>query len=120
MYDLILYNNTTKDSVLYSGLTDKSENNLYYDFSGLDLDLPLGEYTYFVLFNEREDVQYMFKDVPLNSILHTEDGDVLLRDLEPETGLLRITGCGCETNPLTKDTFYVDKNVSYQYYKRKG
>ena len=89
-YDLLLQNNGSKEFFVFSGLTDISDNHLYYRFD-LDLsDCKDGEYTYVVQANNRDDVVYDLNIPLLMTILHTEDGDVLLRDLQPATGLLRI------------------------------
>lgn len=88
-YDLILQNNASKEFFIYSGLTDNSYNRLFYQFD-VELDVPDGEYTYVVQFNTRDDVEYDLNIPLLDSILHTGEGDVLLRDLQPSTGLLQI------------------------------
>ena len=88
-YDLLLENNASKEFFIYSGLTDISDNHLYYRFD-TELDVPDGEYTYVVLINNRDDVEYDLNIPILNTILHTGEGDVLLRDLQPSTGLLQI------------------------------
>lgn len=89
-YDLILQDNGSKQFFVFSGLTDLSENHLYYEFN-IDLSsLNSAEYTYAVYLNTRDDVEIEYKHPLLSSILHTEDGDVVLRDLQPVTGLLRV------------------------------
>lgn len=88
-YDLLLQNNASKEFFRFSGLTDSSTNHLYYEFE-LEWDVPDGEYTYAVYLNTRDDVEIEYKHPLLSSILHTEDGDVVLRDLQPVTGLLRV------------------------------
>lgn len=88
-YDVILQNNATKETILYTGLEDSSENHLYHIFD-LNLDLPEGEYTYAALLNMRDDVSYAFKVPLIDSLVHTEDGDTILKYLQPLTGLIRI------------------------------
>lgn len=88
-YDLLLQNNASKEFFRFSGLTDSSTNYLFYEFE-LEWDVPDGEYTYAVYLNTRDDVEIEYKHPLLSSILHTEDGDVVLRDLQPVTGLLRV------------------------------
>lgn len=89
-YDLLLQNNASKEFFIYSGLTDTGDNHLYYKFN-IDLSsLKSAEYTYVVLINNRDDVEYDFNTPILDTILHTGEGDVLLRDLQPSTGLLQI------------------------------
>ena len=116
MYNLLLFNNSTKQTKAYFSLVNNG-NNLYYDFN-VDLDdLDCGEYTYFVIRNDRNDVTYEFKNSPLETLVHTSEGDVLLKDLTPETGLLKVVSEGeTETDKPT----YRDTNVEFTYYKRKG
>lgn len=89
-FDLLLQNNASKEFFVYSGLTDTSENHLYYKFN-IDLSsLKSAEYTYAVLTNNRDDVEYDLNIPLLMTVIHTGEGDVLLRDLQPDTGLLQI------------------------------
>ena len=88
-YDLLLQNNASKQHFVYSGLTDISTSHLFFQFEE-ELDVPDGEYTYAVVMNYRTDVEYELKTPLLSTILHTEDGDVKLADLQPSTGLLQI------------------------------
>lgn len=117
MFDLIIQNNSTKKEYLYSGLNNQSNNSLYYDFSGLDLgDIPSGEYTYCLIYNERDDVEYEFKDILLDTLVKTGDGNVLLRDLEPEIGLLRIAMSN-QSIEASKPV-YRENNTEFYYRKR--
>lgn len=88
-YDLLLQNNGSKEFFTYTGLEDLSENHLFYRFD-VELDVPDGEYTYVVLKNSRDDVEYDLNIPLLMTMIHTEDGDVLLRDLQPTTGIVKI------------------------------
>lgn len=89
-YDLLLQNNASKEFFYFVGLEDNSYNHLYYRFN-VDLSgCKDGEYTYAVLRNDRTDVVYELKTPLLSTILHTGDGNIVLRDLQPGTGLLRI------------------------------
>lgn len=89
-YCLILENNSSKEFHVFSGLNDNSENHLYHKFF-VDLSgCTEGEHTYALFRNERDDVVYEFKTPLLDTILHTGDGDVVLSDLNPSTGLMRI------------------------------
>ena len=88
-YDLLIQNSASRATYVFSGLTDLSENHIFYHFE-LDLGVPEGEYTYVVLRNDRDDATYDFRIPILDTIIHTEDGDVVLGDLQPATGLLRV------------------------------
>lgn len=89
-YDLIIQNNASKQTFLFSGLTDTSETHLYHKFEDLDLDVPDGEYTYYVLRNERDDVEYDFKTPLGDTIVRADGQEVILKSLQPSTGLLRV------------------------------
>lgn len=109
-YDLILQNSVTNAVYLYSGLTDTSTTHLYHEFE-VEIDAPAGEYTYIVLKNTRDDVEYEFKTPIADSIVRADDQEVILRDLQPSTGLMRI---GNEIKVVnTYD--YNDKNTIYYY-----
>lgn len=101
--DLILQNNASKEFFIYSGLTNISTNPLYTEFD-IELDVPEGEYTYATTINNRTDVSYELKTPLLKSILHTEDGDALLADLHPQTGLLQIGEYGKPINIYEEET----------------
>lgn len=88
-YDVIIQNNGSKETFLLSGLTDTSENHLYHRFEA-EISAPEGEYTYAVLQNSRDDVNYAFKVPLLDTIVYADGQQVVLRYLQPATGLLRV------------------------------
>ena len=112
MWDIILQNNSTNQTYLYSGLTNVSLNHLYLEFSDIDLDLPSGEYTIVAIENSRTDVVYEFRTPVLDSIMHTEDGDIKLEDLHPRINLMRI-------GDIIKEAEYdsKDNNKTFIYYE---
>ena len=89
-YDLLLLGNASREFFLFSGLLDSSETHLYHRFTDLDLDVPDGEYTYCLLRNERDDVVYDFKTPLGDTIIHADDQEIVLKDLQTPTGLLRV------------------------------
>ena len=89
IYDIIILNNASKETFLYQGVEDVSDSYLYHEFD-IELDVPEGEYTYVVLKNTRDDVEYDFKTPILDSLVLVDDEKYLLRDFQPGTGLLRI------------------------------
>lgn len=113
-FDLIFWNNSTKIAYLFPKKVDLG-NDAYYNFRYLDFsDMPSGEYTYAIVRNEREDVEYVESEIPANTLIKTEDGEVHLRDLAYETGIMKLKGENAETQPS-----YRDKKVEFHYYKRK-
>lgn len=101
-YDVVLQNNASKEFFLLSGLEDVSLNHLYAEFDEVDIDAPEGEYTY-AMIGAVEDAEWELKTPLLSSILHYNDKDVVLKDLHPAIGLLRI---GHITQENTYDTAY--------------
>lgn len=101
-YDVILQNNASKEFFLLTELEDKSNNHLYAEFDQVDIDAPEGEYTY-VMLGHVEGADFELKTPVLSTILHYETKDVVLKDLHPAIGLLRI---GHITPENTYDTAY--------------
>lgn len=118
-YDLIIQNNASRATYVFSGLTDLSDNDLFYQFE-LEMEADEGEYTYALLRNDRNDVTYDFRIPILDTIIHTEEGDVVLRDLQPPTGLLRM-GDTIEEANIYDNTAYsghiTDENNTIFYYE---
>lgn len=110
-YDLILLNSASREFFLFSGLTDTSETHLYHKFEDLNLDVPDGEYTYCLLRNERDDVVYDFKTPLGDTIIHADDQEIVLKDLQAPTGLLRV---GSEIKPT--NTYDNNKEKTIFYY----
>lgn len=110
-FDLILLNSASREFFLFSGLLDSSETHLYHKFEDLDLgDLKDGEYTFCLLRNERDDVTYDFKVPILDTTVKTDDGDILLKYLQPSTGLLRIG------EVKTNNIYNNDAKKNFYYY----
>lgn len=109
-YDIILENNGSREFFILQGLENVSTTDLYLQFDEVELPvgMPDGEYTYAVFSNNRDDVVYTPKTPILDTLIHTDDGDITLRDINPFTGLLRV-GDVQETN------IYPDENTNYLY-----
>lgn len=89
-YSLILQNLASRQFYVYDGLENISNNHLWLEFDKKLEELPDGSYEYVTLVNNRDDVVYEFKTPILKTILHTEDGDAILGDLQPNIGLLQV------------------------------
>lgn len=110
-YDIILQNNASKQVILLPGVEDTSESHLYHLFE-VRIDAPEGEYTYCIVYNERDDVEYEFKTPLLDTVLHYgDDESIVLRLLQPDTGLLRI-GTTIEPENIYQD----DENNDTTFY----
>lgn len=110
-YDIILQNNASKQVFLLPGVDDKSESHLYHLFE-VKIDAPEGEYTYVIVYNERDDVEYEYKTPILDTVLHYgDDESIVLRLLQPDTGLLRI---GATIEP--ENTYIPDENNDTTFY----
>lgn len=116
LYDILVFNNSTKKDYLFQGQVDYSDNNLYHSFYNLDLSaLPSGEYTVYTIRNEYSTaVTWEVKDVPLNSILTYDGKQYQLSVLMPEINLLKIG-----TEATKDDSGYREKDTEYTYRKRK-
>jgi len=89
-YSLLLQNLASRQFYAYDGLENISNNHLWLEFDKKLEELPDGSYEYVTLVNNRDDVVYEFKTPILQTILHTEDGDAILGDLQPNIGLLQV------------------------------
>lgn len=109
-YDIIMQNNGSREFFILQGLENVSTTDLYLEFKEVELPvgMPDGEYTYAVFSNNRDDVVYTPKTPILDTLIHTDDGDITLRDINPFTGLLRV-GDVQETN------IYPEGNTNYLY-----
>ena len=116
IYDILIFNNSTKKDYLFQAETDYSDNKLHHSFKDLDLsELPSGEYSYFIIRNDYgKSVEWETSDVPLRSILKYDGKQYVLKDLLPETGLLKIG-----TENTQDSSAYKKKDVEFAYRKHK-
>ena len=116
LYDILIFNNSTKKDYLFQGQEDTSNNPLCHTFENLDLSgLPSGEYTCYTIRNDYGTaVTWDIKDVPLNSVLTYEGKEFKLAALLPEISLLKL---GVEET--IDKSVYKAKNEEYAYRKRK-
>ena len=112
-FDLILQNNASKKVFLISGLYDEAETPLAYIFKNFKMPEKAqeGEYTGVLFRNGRDDVVYEFKDVLLDTVAHTDEGDVEIRYLRPEIFLMKY-------GDIKTDYISRDKNKEYAYRKK--
>ena len=111
-YDLLLMNNASRQFHLFRGLPDESTSHLYHKFNVNLNECNDGEHTYAVVYNERDDVEYEFKTPILDTVLHYgDDESIVLRLLQPDTGLLRI---GTTIEP--ENTYIPDENNDTTFY----
>ena len=111
-YDLILFNNATKVSYFYTGKPDVG-NGMYYELADFEPnDLPYGEYSYALIFNALADVSYTAKNSLLDTEVTYNGTTYLLKDLNPELGLLKYV------DDSVDDTQYRDTDKTF-YYKKK-
>ena len=111
-YDIILQNNASREFTILRDLENSSSTELYLQFEEVELDVPDGEYTYTVVCFTDEDteVSYSPKTPILDTIVQTVEGDIILKNLRPLTGLLRVGKIG-QTNA------YDDSNNKTFYYE---
>lgn len=116
IYDILIFNNSTKKDYLFQAETDYSDNKMYHSFRDLDLsELPSGEYTVYTIRNDYGTaVTWSVCDVPLNSILTYEGKQYKLYDLKPEITLMKVG-----TEATEDKSQYRSKDTEYTYRKRK-
>lgn len=107
-YDIIMQNNASKEFFLLQRLEDAAPTELYLQFNEVELNVPDGEYTYACFVNDREDVRYDYKTPILDTLVHTDEETIVLKNLQPYTGLLRVGIIG-ETN------LYDTTSINYPY-----
>lgn len=88
-WDIIIQNNASKQVYVYQGHTPNITTPLYISFEDFDLDVPNGEYNYYLL-PSREGRQYETAEVPLNSIVIEGEVRRTLDWYKPYSGLLRV------------------------------
>ena len=110
MYDLIIQNNASREFFLYQGLENRSVTELYIEFNPIDLDVPDGEYTYACLKNDNSGTTYTFKTPILDTIVHQDEEDIILREKRPYTGLMRV-------GTPKSDAVYDDENNTTYFYE---
>ena len=111
-FDLLIQHSASKREWVVSGLTDKG-NTMAYVFKDFVMpeDAPEGEYYCVLVWNGREDVEWDVKDVLLDSVARTSEGNVMLRNLRPEIFLMRY---GVVESPAQ----YRDTDKQYYYYNK--
>lgn len=111
-YDLILFNNATKKVYVFTGLTDVG-TEMYYELSNFEPgDIPCGEYSYALIYNVLEGVEYTLKNSLLGTELTYNGTTYHLEDLTPETGLLKYL------SDTEEDTQYRDTEKEFYYHKK--
>lgn len=115
LYDILLFNNSTKKGYLFQAQEDMSSTNLYHSFPNMDFSaLTNGEYTSYVVRNEYGTaVTWDIQDVPLDSVLTYDGKQYKLMDLLPEITLVKF---GADSIQDKSD--YRNKDVQYFYRKR--
>lgn len=117
MYDILIQNNASKKIWVLEQLENASDNNLYLQFDNVTLpsDAEDGEYNYAIIYNGREDVEYETNAVLLKTKVICGDGEYLLEDLKPMTGLMRV---GKVTSQNTYKSDKEKDNNTIYYYKK--
>lgn len=114
MFDILIQNNASKEIFILPQMENMSENNLYLQFDNVNFPSGVvdGEYTYAVIYNDRDDVVYETNIVLMKTVLKTGEGDFVLGDLKPLTGLLRVG------EVQDSNTYKKDENKTIYYYKK--
>lgn len=112
MFDLIIQNNSSRETFIYSGLTNVSGNHLYLEFDDLEMDVPSGEYTYVVIPNNGSGITYTTTVPILDTVASDGENEIKLRYLHPRIGLLRV-------GEIEDDNIFEEneKNNEFIYYE---
>lgn len=112
MFDLILQNTASKQEYLIQGLTDTSDSWLVYVFENFQMPegAEEGEYYGALYRNFRKDCEYELNDVITETLIHTNEGDVRVRDLRPELFLMKF-------GDVVSQSKFREENKNYYYYK---
>lgn len=111
---LFIYRNNASNEANNFVTSGVQTQELYNTISADLDDLPEGEYTYalvpFIGSNQYySEMEFNYGGNLLDTIISCPDGDVVLRDLNPATGLFRIGQIG------TINTYDEDNNKTFYY-----
>ena len=114
MYTMLMQNLASKREFIFEGLKDTSENWLSYYFEGFTMpdDAPFGEYSCILFWNERKDCTFDIKDNLKETVIHTAEGDVKVRQIRAEYFLLKY-------GEEQKELEYLEGNKDFYYYEHK-
>lgn len=89
-YDLFVQNNASREIYQFLGLSNVSDGKLYIKFEDIDIQGEDGEYTYALIANTRDDVEYELAAMMMDSRAVIDGVEYDFKDLRPLTGLMRI------------------------------
>lgn len=112
IYDLVLFNNATKNTYFYKGIPDIG-NGMYYELADFDAgDIPYGEYSYALIYDALTGVEYTAKDSILDTEVSYNGTTYRLEELTPEVGLLKYVSDEGE------EPVYRDRDTEFYYRKK--
>lgn len=114
MYVICLQHIATRQEYIVKDLINVSPSVLYYQFNRFRMPVgaPDGEYRCALIWDGRDDSEYVLSDDLLETTIKTGEGDIQLKYLRPEVFLMRygsVEDCG----------IVIEKNTGYVVYKRK-
>ena len=113
-YTLLLENTYTNEIHTFT-MQNLSNNDMFYEFdSSILADLSDGEYNYYLFWNTYSSSQYQieFSNDILESKITVNKQTFTLRDLKPDTGILKIVN----SNPTKLN--YIEQKTSYLAYEQ--
>lgn len=112
MYTMIMQNLASKREWIVNRLRDTGENWMSYLFEDFQMpdDAPYGEYSCILFWNERRDCTYDIANDIDETVIHTKDGDVQVKQLKCERFLLVYGDVASELvfNEENKDFYYYE------------
>lgn len=114
MYVIVCQNTATRAEYVIQDLVNVSPSPLYYEFKRFRMPAgaPAGEYRCALIWDGRDDTNYVPADDLLDTVIETDEGSIQLKYLRPEVFLLRYGDVEDSGIAIVKDT-------KYAYYKRK-
>lgn len=110
-YTLLINDNFTNQIHEFT-VQNISNNDLFYEFDVNELfkKLPAGEYNYYLFWNTYTDYKIEFSSDILDSKITANNQTFTLRDVKPETGILKIL------DEEIKQPTYIDSQKNYLAY----
>ena len=88
-FTLILKNNTSNEVTIYDNLHGEMTLSKV-TFDNIIIDSEDGEYTYLLFLNYRDDVEYIFYNNIIDSVVKIKNNYIPIKNLRPMIGILKI------------------------------
>lgn len=112
-YDIILKNNSTNQTWLLPKMKNVSLSSIYYQFDDFKMpeDAPFGEYTAYIIWDIRDDVEYHLEANVLDSDVVVDGSTFKVKDFRPSIEIMQY---GMMESARPKNE-YLKKNNDNEY-----